>query len=227
MRRVLIIIATFFSPWLALAATDDTDLALFLSYWPGYYDNLDQVHEQSAAERPAKDRNQATKLFIRRVALPAFGDSVFYAEWQAADAPERIIRQRIYAFERDTERRQIRLNLHIWPADNVAFVQRTTGAYLAPSRLSGVTPADMAGIAGCDVFFDRAGDGFTGAMVKGACQFRAPNGTPIYSWSQMRLFETQFEYLDGWFNLDGKPFTTFPGEWYRFRKREPAPARTP
>ena len=196
------------------------DYRQFLSWWSGDYDNLAQVKEQEGAGRPTKDRNQATVLFIRKVDLPAFGPEVYYAEWQDAKDLAKIIRQRIYAFEVDDIEKKLRLNLHIWPANKPEFVARTTGAHRDPHKLDGVTPADMAGLKGCDVYFDKTGSVFAGAMKKGACAFPAPNGTPIYSWSQMKLSATQFSYLDGWFNLDDTPFQRFTADWFVFDKKK-------
>jgi len=199
----------------ALAQTPE-DFTRFLSWWSGDYDNLAQTKAQQAAGAPEKGRNAATLLFIRKVDAPAFGPEAFYAEWRDAQNPNKVTRQRIYAFEIDTVRKKLRLNLHIWPADKPDFVARTAGAHLDATKLSGVTPVDMAGLKGCDVFFDAAPDQFTGAMDKGACAFPAPGGTPIYSWSQMKLTAGQFSYLDGWFNLDGSPFLRFTDEWFVF-----------
>jgi hypothetical protein len=204
---------------LAASGAAAADFDRFLSYWPGTYDNLAQVAAQEVAGRPADDRNQATVLHIAKVDLPAFGPYAYYAEWQDARQPARVIRQRIYAFSRNEASGSFRLGLHIWPNDKPALVARTIGAHLDPQKLAGVTPADMAGIAGCDVLFTPRDSGFEGAMVKGACAFDAPNGKPIYSWSQMTITATQFGYLDGWFSPDGAPFIRFPGEWYAFDKR--------
>jgi hypothetical protein len=200
----------------AAAAQTPEDFTRFLSWWSGDYDNLAQVRTQEAAGTPEKSRNAATLLFIRKVDAPAFGKESFYAEWRDAKQTDKVTRQRIYAFERDQARSKLRLNLHIWPADKAEFIARTSGAHLDPSKLTGVTPADMAGLKGCDVFFDVGHGQFSGAMDKGACAFPAPNGKPIYSWSQMTLTAAQFRYLDGWFNLDGTPFMRFTDEWFVF-----------
>jgi hypothetical protein len=210
------------SCWTAAAAAADERsqaFARFVAMWPGDYDNLGQVQAQTAAGVPEKERNQALKLFIREVDLPAFGPHAHYAEWRAADGGDRVVRQRIYAFEVDADRPAFRLNLHIWPNDDPAFVARTAGAHLDPDKLIGVTPADMAGLKGCDVYFTADGDGFAGAMDKGACAFPAPDGTPIYSWSQMRIDAAAFSYLDGWFHPDGRPYMAFAKDWFRFDRR--------
>ena len=68
--------------------------------------------------------------------------------------------------------------------------------------------------------FTWQGDHFAGAMDKGACAFQAPGTTDdIYSWSQMRLTPTSFEYLDGWFNPDGSVYRVLADDWYVFEKR--------
>jgi hypothetical protein len=196
-------------------AATAADYARFLGYWPGVYDNLAQVAGQTGATR-----NQATRLYIRRVEAPAFGADVYYAEWQDAADPAKVTRQRIYAFSREPSG-ELRLALHIFSPENKALVARTIGAHEDPRKLDGVTPADMAGLKGCDVFFRPDGAGFSGAMIKGDCAFPAPDGTPIYSWSQMKLNADTFSYLDGWFRTDGTLFQRMSPDWYVFRKATP------
>ncbi|MDX2142557.1 MAG: CpcT/CpeT family chromophore lyase [Rhodospirillaceae bacterium] len=200
-------------------ADSAADFQRFVGLWAGDYDNLKQANAQDAAGVPAKERNQPTLLFIRKVDLPAFGTEVFYAEWRDGKNPGKVTRQRIYALEIDGAEKKLRLNLHIWPADKPDFVARTVGAHLDPAKLAGVMPADMAGLKGCDVFFDVGATEFLGAMKKGACAFPAPDGTPIYSWSQMKIDEQAFSYLDGWFRLDHTPFMQFTKEWFVFERR--------
>ncbi len=182
----------------------------FLSWWPGVYDNAHQV-ETDDPEAPVP-----TRLFIREVDLPAFGDHVVYAEWQTLDDPNYVVRQRFYGFEIDMQRQALRLNLHIFPP-NPDFVAETRGAYEDPAKVSHLTRDDMVPLKGYDVYFTWTGSSFEGAMDRGACAFPAPGTeTDIYSWSQMRLTETAFEYLDGWFNLDGSIYLRMSNDWYVF-----------
>ena len=201
---------------LAGSAAAQDDFGKFLAWWPGDYDNLAQSKTQ--ADIPTTDRNTPTRLFIRRVDLPAFGKNAYYAEWQDAAPPHAVTRQRIYGFDVDPASGKFRLALHIFPPDKAELVARTAGAYLDPVKLKGVTPADMAGIKGCDIVFARTGKAFAGTMVKGACAFPAPDGTPIYSWSQMKLTPDTFTYLDGWFRTDGTPYRIPAKQWYVFKK---------
>lgn len=223
MFRQIVAAAMIVSCGAGIASPAETppDFARFVALWPGDYDNLAQAQAQAAAGVPEQQRNQAQKLHIRKVDLPAFGPQAHYAEWRAADGSERVLRQRVYAFDYDAARQAFRLNLHIWPNDKPEFVARTAGAHLDPGKLAGITPADMAGLTGCDVFFTAAGDGFAGAMDKGACAFPAPDGTPIYSWSQMRIVDGEFSYLDGWFHTDGRPYMAFTSDWFKFERRPP------
>ena len=222
-REVLVILSLLSCAHCANSAdtVSDSDYRRFLSAWSGDYDNLAQVEAQEAAGEPQEGRNRPTLLFIRKFKLPAFGSDAYYAEWRDAREPDKIARQRIYAFEIDQAKQKLRLNLHIWPLDKTEFRARTAGAYLNPRKLEGVTPEDMLDLKGCDVFFDQTGGEFVGAMQKGSCAFSAPDGTPAYSWSQMKLTPTRFSYLDGWFRQDDdSPFRRFTTEWYVFEKKD-------
>lgn len=198
-------------------AFSETDWKRFLRYWEGDFDNSQQIKEQLTLNIDSVDRNKHLSLRIRRVELPSFGNDVYYAEWFAYENPKKVTRQRIYAFEkRDTA---LVLKLHIFPMDS-AFVSRTSGAYIHASRLKGVTPKDMVPLPGCDVYFRWYKNEYVGAMKKGACAFPAPNsGTPIYSWSQMQLKKDAFEYLDGWFNIDGSVYYEISKDWYTFNRK--------
>ena len=196
-RLIPSLIITFLSSNAALAQSLESQFATLLSWWPGSYDNGQQRTDgEPGAPAP-------TRLYIREIDLPAFGDHVVYAEWQTLDDPVRVLRQRFYGFEIDRERQALRLNLHIFPP-NPDFVARTRGAHENPAKVSDLTPDDMVPLPGCDVYFTWTGDHFAGAMDRGACAFPAPGSdVNIYSWSQMRLTEATFDYLDGWFHLDG------------------------
>jgi hypothetical protein len=209
----------------ASVATPDSVLERFAAAWPGDYDNAAQHAAQLAAGLPEAQRNTRLELRIVPVDLPAFGAHAVYAEWFAPGAEATPVRQRIYAFERDTDGHLL-LRLHIFPTD-AAFVARTAGAWRDPARLRGLTPADMAPLPGCDVRFgaDAAvtpdGEAFTGQMEKGRCRFPAfeEPTREIYSWSQMKKTARVFSYKDGWFNLDGSDYRPWAPAWYVFEKR--------
>lgn len=205
-----LLIALFSAP--VSAESLEQRFAAFVAWWPGTYDNGAQVRAGDTAPVP-------TRLHVRAVNVPAFGDHVVYAEWQALDNPDRVLRQRFYSFEIDEERAAARLNLHIFPPDP-DFVGRTRGAHLDPARVENLTPADMVPLPGCDVYFTWTGEQFEGAMDKGACAFKVP-GTDIdiYSWSQMRRSADTFAYLDGWFYPNGDIYQRMSDDWYVFERK--------
>lgn len=197
----------------------------FVAGWAGHYDNRRQHSAQLAAGVPEAQRNPSLELRIVRIDAPAFGPRAFYAEWFAPDAAGTPVRQRIYAFERDVASGAIVLRLHIFPTDP-AFVARTAGAWRDPARLRSLTPADMAPLPGCDVWFRAAGgafagEAFAGEMEKGRCRFPSLEepSREIYSWSQMTKTDRVFSYKDGWFNPDGSVYRSWAPEWYVFEKR--------
>ena len=61
------------------------------------------MQEQDAQQVQKEDRNRPTLLFIKKVDLPAFGPHAYYGEWQDANKPSTVIRQRIYGFTIDEE----------------------------------------------------------------------------------------------------------------------------
>ncbi len=194
----------------------ERDFIRFLELWGGSYDNRRHTRPESAQGIPG---NEALRVEMRRVELPAFGQHVFYVEWQSLDDATKVFRQRIYVPRIDERERTLRLGLYIWPADRADFIERTRGAHLDPKRLIGVTPADMVDLGDCDLRFRPKGRVFEGAMLPGACSFLAPDGTAIYSWTQMRVAQGRFEYLDGWFLPDGQSYRAFSRDWYRFKLR--------
>lgn len=213
--RILVVILGVV-PVGARAESLESQFDRFLSWWPGTYDNGAQVGGGASAGQGA---NIPTRLIIKKVPVPAFGEHVYYAEWQALDEPDTVTRQRFYGFEIEEGREALRLNLHIFPPDE-DFRARTRGALDDPSRVADLTPKDMVPLTGCDVYFTWTGAIFEGAMDKGACAFPAPGTeTPIYSWSQMRLTDRSFDYLDGWFNLDGTIYQRMSDNWYVFNRR--------
>ncbi len=197
----------------------------FLSGWPGHYDNRKQHADQITAGLPEAQRNPILELHVVSIDVPAFGPRAFYAEWLSSGAAATPMRQRIYAFERDAASGMVVLRLHIFPTD-ATFVARTAGAWRDPARLSGLAPADMAPLRGCDVWFRAVGgasadEAFAGEMQKGRCRFPSfeDPAKEIYSWSQMTKTNRVYSYQDGWFNLDGSVYRRFAPNWYVFEKR--------
>lgn len=209
------------NPGLSQSDIVSNEFDIFLAYWPGEYENIQQVTRQEAAARPTKDRNDPLRVFIQRVEQPAFGDNVYYVEWQNED-DRKLIRQRIYAFEKQAVGYVLRL--HIFPADK-EFRDRTGGAHLDSKKLAGITPDDMIKFPGCNIYLKRDGEDYAGEMRRGDCiiNYNEEDKGKFYSWTQMRIRPNGFRYLDGWFHAaNNLPADEKNRAWYDYQKvRQP------
>lgn len=193
----------------------DQNFGAFLQNFSGAYSNQAQVRAERGLAEDA--RNDSLKLFIERVSLPAFGEHVFYAEWQDAAMGDVLKRQRIYVAERVGD--IVVMQLHIFPRDE-EFVRRTAGAHLDHDRLDGVTPADMVPLPGCDIYLTFGAQGLSGAMKEGDCKVPPIEAEEeIYSWTQMRIGRAAFSYKDSWrYQVDGRVAYEISPNWYMFDK---------
>lgn len=186
-----------------LPASADTsleaDFALFLSWFPGRYDNALQIHQQAAIEIPEDQKNYRRHSIFRRVELPAFGDVVFYAEQSRDGDLDNIYRLRIYALSLIPARNAFRLRVHI-PKDTTPL----KGAYKDPGLLSDLTPGTTIAWEGCDVFWTRIADRFEGSLGTGACQFFSPRfETEIVLEETLTLTNNALWFADRGLNLSG------------------------
>ena len=144
----------------------DRDMRTFLEWFPGVYDNQEQVYFEESLGVPEDERHERIHHTFAPVELPEFGDHVYYVQQYLNDDPAQIYRQRIYAFTADYAENAIRLAIYT-PADVDALVD----AHLDQSKLDGVTPANSLNRPGCDVFWRKQANQFIGYMKKGACSF--------------------------------------------------------
>ncbi len=146
----------------------EKDLKIFLGWFEGEFDNNEQVAFADELGIPPDAVPERIHSIFKRVALPAFGEHVFYVEQYLDGDPAKIYRQRLYSFDLDEAGHAIRLRIHI-PQD----ATRLTGAHRDPSKLDGLTPAATRSPAGCEVHWRRQADGFVGSMKPGACRFES------------------------------------------------------
>ncbi len=148
------------------AAVLDRDMRTFLEWFPGVYDNQEQVYFQEELGVPEDERHERIHHTFAPVELAAFGEHVFYVQQYLDDDPTKIYRQRIYVFTADYEEQAIRLSIHT-PND----VESLVDAHLDPTLLDGLTPEQTRNMPGCDVFWRRQANQFVGDMKPGACSF--------------------------------------------------------
>ena len=148
------------------AAILDKDFRIMMAWFPGVYDNQEQVYFEAEQGIDEALRHERLHHVFAPVDLPAFGDHVFYVQQHLNDDPGEIYRQRIYSFSTDYDRNAIRLTIHI-PNEP----ERLTDAHLKPEKLAELKPADTIVLPGCDVFWQRRANQFVGFMEPDACSY--------------------------------------------------------
>jgi hypothetical protein len=186
------------------------DMALFLDWFPGRYDNDLQVFWEPDLKVPEEARHERIHSIFRPVDLPAFGEHAFYVEQYSNGDPKKLYRQRIYVFVQDDAEKAIRLKIFTPKAP-----EKLAGAWRDPKLLAKLKPADAANTPGCDVFWRRQANQFLGSMKPGACRITSQRSgkeivitddlvlTPEEIWIADRATTTDGAYVFG--NKAGVP----------------------
>jgi hypothetical protein len=148
------------------AAILDKDFRIMMEWFPGVYDNQEQVYFEEQQGIDEVLRHERIHHVFEPVELPAFGDHVFYVQQHLNDDPAQIYRQRIYSFRPDYEEGAVRLTIHI-PNDAASLVD----AHLDATKLSGLLPEQTRVLPGCDVYWQRQANHFVGYMEPDACSY--------------------------------------------------------
>ena len=146
----------------------DRDFKTMMEWFPGRYDNQEQVYFQNQLNVPEDERHERIHHIFFPVALDAFPGETFYVQQYQNDDPDDIYRQRVYSFEPDYEENAIRLTIYT-PKDPDALID----AHLDPSKLDGLTMEDVVARPGCEVFWKREAAQFVGYMKEDACSFES------------------------------------------------------
>lgn len=150
------------------AAVLDKDFRLLMEWFPGVYDNQEQVYFEDEQDVSEELRHERIHHVFKRVELPALGDNVMYVQQHLNDDPEQIYRQRLYVFTPDYAENAIRLTIHT-PKDTESLID----AHLDTSKLEGLTLDDTIIRAGCEVYWKRQANQFVGYMQDNACAFES------------------------------------------------------
>ena len=148
------------------AAVLDKDFLTMMAWFPGVYDNQEQVYFEAEQEVDEALRHERIHHVFEPVELPAFGEHVFYVQQHLNDDPAQIYRQRIYTFQPDYDEGAIRLTIHI-PNDVASLVD----AHLDLTKLLGLSAEKTRVLPGCDVFWRRQANHFVGYMQPNACSY--------------------------------------------------------
>ncbi|MGB0624733.1 MAG: CpcT/CpeT family chromophore lyase, partial [Luminiphilus sp.] len=103
MNRLLFVVLWVFMTGVRAdeAAVLDKDFRTMMQWFPGVYDNQEQVYFEAEQEVDEALRHERIHHVFEPVELPAFGEHVFYVQQHLNDDPAQIYRQRIYTFQPD------------------------------------------------------------------------------------------------------------------------------
>ena len=144
------------------------DFNRLIKWFPGRYDNMEQVYFEDNLDVPESDRHGRIHHIFTPVDLPEFPGTVFYVEQYEDNDPAKVYRQRIYSFEPDYIENANKLTIYV-PKDAEAIL----GAYKDTSKLDGLRPSDFTHYPGCEVYWRYGNEHFHGTMKEGACHIQS------------------------------------------------------
>ncbi len=160
------------TPAAAQARTDlDAQLKLLMQWWPGDYDNNEQIVRQSGGGLGTPTRVPFFRLHSRfqNVRMPSLGNNVLYLEEYRDNDPSQIMRVRLYSLTIDETARAIRIKLHS-PSDPATA--RTGYGRDPQAALEKLRPQDIRSFRdSCDLLLRFVGGQFEGGMTERGCDF--------------------------------------------------------
>ena len=142
------------------------DLDRLLEWFPGEYDNHEQVYQEAIAKLPEAKRHRQTHHIFHEVTLDFIPGRTLYAQQSQHYDRTNIYRQRIYAFEVDTAEQAIRLRIY-----TPKVPEKLTDGHLNPQLFKKLGADDFFLKTGCDVFWKFDGKKFNGYLKENACSY--------------------------------------------------------
>ncbi|MEL6415106.1 MAG: CpcT/CpeT family chromophore lyase [Pseudomonadota bacterium] len=144
----------------------ERDLAEMLSWFPGVYDNYEQIEAERLDDFPEALRHRHLNHTFFPVEIPGIPGQQLYAQQYQHHDPADLYRQRIYSFEQDPNEGAVRLTIYTpnRPEDLVDI-------HLAAERQAALDADDFFLKPGCEVYWTREEDRFEGYLKPKACSY--------------------------------------------------------
>lgn len=197
----------------------NSQLKLLMQWWPGDYDNNEQIVRQSGGglDAPTSAPFYRIHTVYKRVDLPALGPNVLSVREWKNNNPADVVRVRLYSLSIDEKAKAIRVKVHM-PRDEKAAL-----------------PADDAALAGvmrpardeCDLYLNWIGGQFQGGFKDRACtaengrewfQYQVMVGPDFTWWRDRRLASRDGKVT--WENAPGSDYAWFEQTKARWMKCE-------
>ncbi len=144
----------------------EKDIVELLTWFPGEYDNHQQVYKEAVNNTPKEKRHRQTHHIFFPVEIKSIPGKLLYAQQSQHYNLNDIYRQRIYAFNVDLEENAIRLTIYT-PKNSEQLIN----AHLNPSIFKTLKKDDFYLKPGCDVFWKKANNQFEGYLKNNACSY--------------------------------------------------------
>lgn len=202
-RVLLAVVIIYFlsSPALADGGSLEADLKRLLTWFPGNYDNHQQVYREAQDKLPQANRHRHTNHTFQPLSISGIGGETLYAQQYQHYDPSDIYRQRIYSFQLDLEEQAIRLTIYT-PKDPDKLVD----AHLDPAKVASLSPDDFVLKPGCEVFWKYQDDQFNGYLKHNACNYYSERfQTQVYLNETLILRKDALILHDTAVDAKGKP----------------------
>ena len=145
----------------------EDDLGEMLSWFPGHYDNKEQVaQDEKNGVHPA---HVPIALIIIPVQTPRLGHHVFFAEETAADDPKRVMSERMFSFDIDEKRGIVGIMYDFVDS------RRWRDGQLNPDIFTVVMAEDVVP-AGCEFIWKKSGESYVAGYDAKHCHTRVKPG---------------------------------------------------
>lgn len=150
------------------ANTLEDDLALMMAWFPGEYDNYEQVWQQEVDGLKPEERHEHIHHIFLPVDAPAFEGEIYFVKQYMDGDYDDVYRQRMYQFTTDDAEGAIRLTIYRFLDE-----QKYRYADQNPELMKALTVEEVKTSPGCEVYWKLSGEHFDGYMHD-TCGFTSP-----------------------------------------------------
>lgn len=137
-----------------------------LKWFPGEYDNHQQVYREAVERIDEDHRHRQTHHIFQPITMTVLPGRLIYAQQSQHYDLKDIYRQRVYSFQIDTSEKAIRLTIYT-PKEP----ELLTDAHLYPDKWKSLSADDFILKPGCDVFWIKKEGQFEGYLKHNACNY--------------------------------------------------------
>lgn len=144
----------------------EAQLDELLAWFPGTYENHQQVSAQAIADLPAEARHRHRHHTFAPVSISGLPGRLLYAQQYQHYDPQDLYRQRVYSFTLNEAEQAIQLTIYT-PNDP----SELTDMHLDSAQQASLSAEDFFLKPGCEVFWKKQGEQYEGYLKQNACSY--------------------------------------------------------